>query len=193
MKSLRFFYCVPDCLAADRFKRVACKALKFEIGLGKESATLRSLPFYREENVEMRVDLIPDFVDFNSGRISAEQVASEKARMFRQIIGRKLMIRAATCESALMRGHTDDRAALVVLIQGFDMPEGVVEFLDGRAVRLQVVRPLSLVIVDQACALPATTDHPLDLGHLPIEERPWLRSLTQRIDYFGIALDFFSN
>jgi hypothetical protein len=69
----------------------------------------------------MRVDLIPDFVDFNSGRISAEQVASEKARMFRQIIGRKLMIRAATCESALVRGHTDDRAALVVLFSFYSV------------------------------------------------------------------------
>jgi hypothetical protein len=155
---------IAEAVSEDRFRRVARKALKFEIGLGKESATLRSLPFYREENVEMRVDLIPDFVDFNSGRISAEQVASEKARMFRQIIGRKLMIRAATCESALVRGHTDDRAALVVLVQGFDMPEGVVEFLDGRAVRLQVVQPLCPVIVDQARALPVTTDHPLDLG-----------------------------
>jgi hypothetical protein len=60
------------------------------------------------------------------------------------------MIRAATCESALVRGHTDDRAALVILVQGFDMPEGVVEFLDGRAVRLQVVQPLRPLIMSQA-------------------------------------------
>src|SRR6185369_8110902 len=119
---------IVEAISEDSFERVAGKALKFEIGLREESGALRGLPFYREENVEMRVDLIPDFVDFNSGRISAEQVTSEKARLFRQIIGSKLMIRAATSESALMRGHTDDRAALVVLIQGFDMPEGVVGF-----------------------------------------------------------------
>jgi hypothetical protein len=41
--------------------------------------------------------------------------------MFRQIIRRKLMVHSATSKRALMRGHTDDRAALVVLIQGFHM------------------------------------------------------------------------
>jgi hypothetical protein len=46
--------------------------LKFEIGAGEESAALRSLPFYGKEDVELRVDLIPDLRDFNPGRISAE-------------------------------------------------------------------------------------------------------------------------
>src|SRR5262249_15547385 len=31
----------------------------------------------------------------------------------------------------------------------------------------------------------------IDCGHLQIEERPWLRFLTLRIDRFGVALHFF--
>src|SRR5262249_33725963 len=122
------------------FKRVAGKALEFEIGPGEKSAVLRGPPFYRKEDVELRVDLIPNLRDFNPGRIIAEQVAGQEARLFRQVIGRKLMIYAATSESALMRGHTDDRSALVVLIQGFDVRESVIEFIDCRAVRFELVQ-----------------------------------------------------
>src|SRR5262247_3299400 len=124
---------IAEAIFEDPFKRVAGKALEFEIGPGKEPAALRGPSCYREENVEMHGDLDPDLLDFNPGRISAEQVASEKARLFRQIISRKFMIHAATSESALMRGHTDDRASLVVLIQGFDVRERVIEFIDGCA------------------------------------------------------------
>src|SRR4029434_8706820 len=120
---------------------------------GEESAALRGPPCYREEKVEMRGDLIPDLLHFDPGRISAEQVAGEESRLFRQIIGRKLMIHAATSESALMRGHTDDRAALVVLIKGFDMPEGLIEFLDGRAVRLKVAQQSCPFIIGKTSAL----------------------------------------
>src|SRR5215831_10772491 len=116
---------IAEAVFEDPFKRVAGKALELEIGPGEESAALRGPPCYREENVEMRGDLVPDLLDFNPGRISAEQVTGEKSRLFRQIIGCKLMIHAATSESALMRGHTDDRTALVVLIQGFDVRERV--------------------------------------------------------------------
>jgi hypothetical protein len=42
----------------------------------------------------------------------------------------------------------------------------------------------------KTCALSATEDHPIDCGHLVIEERPWLRFLTLRIDCFGVALHF---
>src|SRR5262245_13123906 len=103
---------------------------------------------------------------FDPGRISAEQVSGEKARLPRQIVCRKLMIHAATSESALMLGHTDDRAALVVLIQGFDVRERVIEFIDGCAVRLQVIQPLRPFVMDKARAFPATADHPIDCGHL---------------------------
>src|SRR5262245_60748498 len=118
----------------------------------------------------MRGDLVPDLLHFDPGRISAEQVAGEKARLFRQIISRKFMIHAATSESALMRGHTDDRASLVVLIQGFDVRERVIEFIDGYAVRFELVQPLRPFVMDKARALPATSDHPIDCGHLQIEE-----------------------
>jgi hypothetical protein len=60
-------------------------------------------------------------------------------RPFGQILGRKLTIYAATSDSALVRGHTDDRAALIVLIQRFDISECVVEFFEARAVRFQIV------------------------------------------------------
>jgi hypothetical protein len=43
----------------------------------------------------------------------------------------------------------------------------------------------------KTCALSATADHPIDCGHLYLEERPRLRFLTQRIDYFRIALHLF--
>src|SRR5688500_1998991 len=119
----------------DPYNRVAGKALEFEIGMREESGALRGPTCHREESVEMRADLVPDLLDFNPGDISAEQVAGEKARLFRQIIGRKLTIYAATSKSALMRGHSDDRASLVVLIQGFDVRERIIEFIDGRAVR----------------------------------------------------------
>src|SRR5262245_56880635 len=102
---------IAEAVFEDPFKRVAGKALKFEIGLGEEFGAFRGPPCHREENVEMRVDLNPDLLDFNPGRISAEHVAGEKARLFWQIIGRKLMIHAATSESALMRRHTNNRAA----------------------------------------------------------------------------------
>src|SRR5215475_2181288 len=94
---------IAEAVFEDPFKRVAGKALEFKIGPGEESAALRGPTCYREENVEMRGDVDPDLLDFNPGRISAERVAGEEARLFRQIIGRKLMIHAATCESALMR------------------------------------------------------------------------------------------
>src|SRR5262245_44816475 len=42
--------------------------------------------------------------------------------------------------------------------------------------------------MDNARALPATSDHPIDLGNLQIEERSQPRFPTQRIDDFGIAL-----
>src|SRR5262245_62710384 len=106
---------IAEAVFEDPFKRVAGKALEFEIGPGEKSAVLRGPPFYRKEDVELRVDLIPNLRDFNPGRIIAEQVAGQEARLFRQVIGRKLMIYAATSESALMRGHTDDRTALVAL------------------------------------------------------------------------------
>src|SRR5262245_11165145 len=107
---------IAEAVFEDSFKSVAGKALEFEIGPGEESAALRGPPCYREENVEMRGDLVPELLHFDPGRISAEQVAGEKARLLRQIIGCNLMVHAATSESALMRGHTDDCAALVVLI-----------------------------------------------------------------------------
>src|SRR5262249_51523973 len=119
---------IPEAVFEDSFKRVAGKALEFEIGPGEESVALRGPSCYREENVEMRGDLDPDLLDFYPGRISAEQVASEKARLFRQIIGRKFMIHAATSESALMRVHTDDRASLLVFIQRFHLPQHLIVF-----------------------------------------------------------------
>jgi hypothetical protein len=66
------------------FRRVASKALKFEIGVREKSAALRGPPFYGEEDVELRVHLIPDHRDFDPGRINSEQVADEEARLFRQ-------------------------------------------------------------------------------------------------------------
>jgi hypothetical protein len=36
------------------------------------------------------------------------------------------------------------------LIQGFDLPESFVEFIDSRAVRFEVVQPLCPVIMDQS-------------------------------------------
>jgi len=45
----------------------------------------------------------------------------------------------------------------------------------------------------KTCALSATADRPFDRSHLPIEERPRLRSLTQRIDTFGVALYFLGD
>src|SRR5215470_19469597 len=141
----------------------------------------------------MRADLIPYLLDFNPGRIGAQQVAGEKARLFREIIGRKLMIHATASKRALMRGHTDDRAALVVLIQGFDVRERVIEFIECRAARFEVVQPLRPFIMDKACALSATSDHPIDLGNLQIKDRPWPRFPTQRVSYFGVAPYLFSD
>src|SRR5215831_19174768 len=108
----------------------------------------------------MRADLIPDLLDFDPGRIIAQQVTSEKARLFREIIGRNLMIRTTASKRALVRGHSDDRAALAVLIQGFDVRERVIEFIECRATRFEVVQPLRPFIMDKACALSATSDHP---------------------------------
>src|SRR5262249_29747709 len=141
------------------------------IGAREKSGAVRGPPFYGEEDVELRVDLFPEFLEFIPGCISAEQVAGEEARLFRQIIGRKFMIHAATSKSALMRGHTDDRAALVVLIQGFDVRERIIEFIDGCAVRFEVVQPLCPFVMDKARALSATADHPTDGCYLQIEER----------------------
>jgi hypothetical protein len=45
----------------------------------------------------------------------------------------------------------------------------------------------------KTCALSATEDHPIDCGHLVIEERPRLRFLTQRVDHFRVALHLFRN
>src|SRR5262245_27705513 len=56
----------------DSFDRVAGKALEFEIGPGEESAALRGHRCYREDNVAMRGDLVPDLLQFDPGRISAE-------------------------------------------------------------------------------------------------------------------------
>jgi hypothetical protein len=42
----------------------------------------------------------------------------------------------------------------------------------------------------KTCALSATEDHPIDCGHLVIEERPRLRSLKQSIYHFRVALHF---
>src|SRR5262249_34088813 len=145
---------IAEAVFEDPFKSVAGKALEFEIGPGEESGAFHGPPCHREENVEMRADPIPDLLDFYPGRISAEQVAGQEARLFRQIIGSELMIHAATSESALMRGHTDDRAALVVLIQGFDVRKRVIEFIDGCAVRFEVVQPLCPFVLDKARALP---------------------------------------
>src|SRR5262245_14376105 len=103
---------VEDCL-----KRVAGKALKIEIGPREESAAFRILACYRKENIEMRVDVFPNLIDSGAVRIGPSQVRSEMTGPFRQIIGRKLMIHVSTSESALVRGHLDDRAALIVLIQ----------------------------------------------------------------------------
>jgi hypothetical protein len=60
------------------------------------------------------------------------------------------------------------------LIQGFDARERVIEFIDGRAVRFEVVQPFCPFIMDKARALPAAVDHPIDCGHFQIEERPRL-------------------
>ena len=46
---------------------------------------------------------------------------------FRQIIVRELMIHPAAADRALVSGHTNDRAALVVLIQRLDICERVPE------------------------------------------------------------------
>src|SRR5262249_29358666 len=72
------------------------------------------------------------------------------------------------------------------------MPEGVVEFFDGRAARFEVVQKLRPLIVDQSCVLPATSDHPLDRGHLPVKQRSWPR-FAQRINHIGYALRFLYN
>ncbi|MBO0862389.1 MAG: hypothetical protein J2P21_28600 [Chloracidobacterium sp.] len=93
----------------------------------------------------------------------------------------------------LVRGHSDDRAALVVLIQRFDIGERVIEIIKRRAARFEVVQPLCPVIMDKACALPATSDHPIDFGNLLIEERSRPRFPTQRVSYFGVALHLFSD
>src|SRR5262249_37938777 len=69
---------IAEAVFEDPFKRVAGKALEFKIGPGEESAALRGPPCYREENVEMRGDLVPDLLHFDPGRISAEQVAARK-------------------------------------------------------------------------------------------------------------------
>jgi hypothetical protein len=63
---------IAEAVFEDPFKRVAGKALEFEIGLGEESGALRGPPCHREESVEMRADLVPDLLDFNPGRISAK-------------------------------------------------------------------------------------------------------------------------
>src|SRR5215475_12023787 len=76
---------IAEAVFEDPFKRVAGKALEFEIGPGEESAALRGPPCYREENVEMRGDVDPDLLHFDPGRISAERVAGEKARLLRQM------------------------------------------------------------------------------------------------------------
>src|SRR5262249_27373291 len=183
---------IAEAVFEDTFNRFASKALKFEIGPGEVSGPLRCPALYWKEDVEMRVDLLPDLLDFNNGRISADQVAGEKARLFRQVIGRKLTIHASTGDCAIMRCHTDDRASLVVLLQGFEMPEGGVEFCDGRAARFEVVQKLRPLIVDQSCVLPATSDHPLDRGHLPVKQRSWPR-FAQRINHIGYALRFLYN
>src|SRR6266511_693049 len=60
----------------------------------------------------MRVDVAPDLIDFDAVRVSPSQITSEMTGLFRQIIGRKLMIYAATSYSALMRGHMDDGAII---------------------------------------------------------------------------------
>src|SRR5215475_7150328 len=90
---------------------------------------------------------------------------------FGQIIGRKLVIYAATSDSALVPGHSDDRATLVVLIQGFNLRERVIEFFEARPVRFKIVQPLCPFIAEKAGALSATADQPLNFGHLQIEER----------------------
>lgn len=99
---------IEDCL-----KRIAGKTLKLEIGPGEGSAALRGSPFYRKESVELRVDLVPDLIDFDTVLVGPSQVSCEMTHPFGQIIGRKLTIYAATSDSALVRGHTDDRAALI--------------------------------------------------------------------------------
>jgi hypothetical protein len=61
-------------------------------------------------------------------------------------------------------------------------PKVDVEFFGGRAFRLRVVQPLRPSIMDKACALWATSDHPLNRIHLPIEWRSRLRFFTQYED-----------
>ena len=61
------------------------------------------------------------------------------------------------------------------LLNSNTRPKVVVEILGGRAFRLRVVRPLRPFIMDKACALSPTSDHPLNRIHLPIEWRSWLQ------------------
>src|SRR6266508_2148806 len=47
--------------------------------------------------------------------------------------------------------------------------------------------------MDKARAFPAAVDHPIDCGHLQIEEGSRLRFPTKRVHYFRAALHFFHN
>src|SRR5262245_31028233 len=87
---------IMTAIVEDRLKRVAGKALKLDICPGEESAALRGSPCYREESIELRIDVVPDLIDFGAVRESLSQVGCEITRLFRHIIGRKLMIHTAT-------------------------------------------------------------------------------------------------
>src|SRR5262245_8556742 len=158
-------------IVEDRLKRVAGKALKLDIGPREESSPICRPSCYREKNVELRVDVVPDHMDFDAVRVCPTQVACEMAGPFGQIIGRKLVIHAATSDSALVPGHTDDHAALVVLIQGFNFRERVIELFEARPASFEVVQPLCPFIIGKTSALLTTADQPLNFGHLQIEER----------------------
>ncbi|MBO0862779.1 MAG: hypothetical protein J2P21_30640 [Chloracidobacterium sp.] len=74
---------VERAVVENRFKRVACKALKFEIRVGEEPGAFRSPACYRDENVELRVEVVPYLIDFGAVRVGLSQASREMTRAFR--------------------------------------------------------------------------------------------------------------
>src|SRR5262245_12663950 len=60
---------IVTAIVEDRLKRVAGKALKLDIGPREESSPICRPSCYREENVELRVDVVPDHIDFDAARV----------------------------------------------------------------------------------------------------------------------------
>src|SRR5262245_12066987 len=173
-------------IVENRFKCVAGKALKFQIGPREESAALRGLPCYREENVELRVDVIPDLIDFDAVRVGMSQITRDMTRLFWQTIGCKLMIQAAAGDSALVRGHTDDRAVLAILIHRFRRVDDIVQLFATHASGEEKFQPLAMPILREARRLAAGANHPLDRPDLVVEDRmPRMRAASDIVSSFG--------